>query len=121
MKPCCAYHQMLDASARLKLPRSFKTDLTTHDRDSLDRRIRMGSFVPPFVWCLYAHGTHIVWADEAKNPRHVHGILKTICEDFSAEAHWFKWDGDQLTAFDGSTLERVRAVYDSLIPNQEAE
>lgn len=50
-----AYEALVAESERLGMPRSFKTDLTTHDKAWIERHSDA-----PFLWCLYEGGTHLM-------------------------------------------------------------
>lgn len=79
-----SYQALKTRAAELCLPRSFKTDLTKHDRAALADR----DPAEPFGWVLYEHGTHLVW-DASACP-------KTTSFGREEILHCHFWDGVRL-------------------------
>lgn len=111
MKP---FDLMLVESNKRGIPRSFATDLTRHDFESLGYQLRQTGRVTPFLWCLYATGTHMIWAHEPR--QHIGTILKCLVDDdtFDAESVWFQWDGRELTELKTKTIEALLEAFDNL-------
>lgn len=103
-----AFEAILAASQAANLPRTFATDVTTHDRAAIEGA---GDQTPPFLWCLYASGSHLIWA--RGRTASVSPVVKALCDgaavgDF-ADAQWFVWDGSKLSPVRGGSLDVLDA------------
>ena len=79
------YSRMLEESAATGLPKTFKTDLTKHDRAAITEH---GG--EPFAWWLYDSGTHIVWPSS----KSVADLVRAVTE--AGPGQWYTWDGSAL-------------------------
>ena len=80
------YSRMLEESATTVLPKTFKTDLTKHDRAAITEH---GG--ETFAWYLYDGGTHIVWPSS----KSVSDLVRAVTE--AGVGIWYSWDGSKLT------------------------
>lgn len=75
------------ANAQDGLCVTFQTDLTVHDRRSVETYPDR-----PFAWLLYEHGTHLLWLDGPDTE--TLKILRCFRECFTGGEHmWFVFDG----------------------------
>jgi len=79
------YSRMLEESAATGLPKTFKTDLTKHDRTAITEH---GG--EPFAWYLYDGGTHIV----LPSSKSVFDLVRAVTE--AGPGLWYTWDGSKL-------------------------
>jgi len=79
------YSRMLEESAATGLPKTFKTDLTKHDRTAIE-----SSGGEPFAWYLYDSGTHIVWPSS----KSIADLVRAVTE--AGPGQWYTWDGSAL-------------------------
>lgn len=84
-----AYAAILDKAEELELPKSFKGDLTEHDRLWIERNPDS-----PFFWGPYEMGTHLSPVTE---PRLVPREVVDFVRENKGECFW--WDGAQLIDF----------------------
>jgi len=87
------YQAISEQAATRKLPRSFQTDLTEHDRQILSNRDPS----KPFAWVLYTSGTHLFYDAS---------ICAILGRVYAAEPelYCYYWDGARLLAFDSLEL-----------------
>jgi len=93
------YAALVAKAAEIGWPTSFATDLTTHDRATLERR----SPALPFLWVLRASGTQLVLPSTGPIDGVGHRAWEVpafIANAFgAADCLWFWWNG--------SALERI--------------
>lgn len=87
-----AYTAILEMARSLSLPVSFETDITTHDRRAIEAKPGAR-----FMWCVYEHGSHLMWVDDSPLAAQAErfGVLVTGL----GRAHCFYWDGSALFNF----------------------
>lgn len=84
-----AYNAMIEASHALGLPRSFRTDLTTHDRAFCENLARGQRF----LWAPYENGTHLISPGRASKWGPLQKIVNTLLD---MGGHFYLWDGISL-------------------------
>jgi hypothetical protein len=82
VKPLPYWGAMVEVSARLGLPKSFRTDLTVHDLNAL---IRVGHEVDRIGWMLGENFTHLVLLNASE--RLEHKKASTLADD--ERVHYF--------------------------------
>jgi hypothetical protein len=98
------YDALERVAGRLSLPTSYASDLTVHDRATLDKR----DASLPFGWCLRQWGTHLFIPGTADGAGHtVDQFPGFVADAFDHEVlHWFWWDGERLSRVRRPSLER---------------
>ena len=81
INPYAALKSVADA---LDLPRSYKTDLTVHDRAYCEKAGRTA----PFLWALYDHGTHVIQLGPRMDAAH---WVRIMAQNFTG-LRWYLWD-----------------------------
>ena len=85
------YQALLKASKACGMPKTFRTDLTQHDKTFL----KTHSVRDSFAWYVYPEGTHMTSASS---------LVDTICRDFQG-GHWFWWDGVSLREMSADAIK----------------
>lgn len=89
-----AYDQMVAAAEQLGLPKSYGTDLTTHDRQILELNPNLAAF----GWVLYESGTHLI-QKPAGNVRVQSALaaVQSITKSTWMNGHLFRYENGVLT------------------------
>lgn len=94
-----AWPAMVAACASRDMPAArWARDVTVHDAIALSA----GAFADvrkPFVWVLYAHGSHLASADGGGQVLYNHMVRERA---MYAKAAWYGWDGRALRAFESA-------------------
>lgn len=90
------YAAMVAEAIRCGWPRTFQTDLTTHDRRSIEDPANAGR---PFAWLLYERGTHLCCLDRAGSGEHGRPTLVSFvraAQERCPRGRWYLSDGHTL-------------------------
>jgi hypothetical protein len=99
------YDALERVAGRLSLPTSYASDLTVHDRATLDKR----DASLPFGWCLRDGGTHLFIPGARDGVGHTVDQFPGFVADAErgcGPCHWFWWDGERLERVRRPSLER---------------
>ena len=101
-----AYQQMCREAQKTGFPRSFKTDLSLHDRGFLRQRNRPRQF----GWLLRECGTDIL----LPNPW---SFVQLEYFGRHPDAHWYWFDGEKLRSTDPQELLQLLKQQQSVTPD----
>jgi hypothetical protein len=123
LTPEAIYETLLAESQRKKLPESYATDLSAHDRRDLHE-----TRTQDFIWVLRTNGTHLILLDAIKEPlpptasivpNHPTYTVRALKDTFNDnEKHWYHFSNGQLVPIDYNNAltlaedaeEKVRAA-----------
>jgi len=90
-----AYADMLTV-AKLMVRKSFRTDLTVHDKRALHQHDNTRE--RPFVWAAHEGGTFLCWVDvkSIDGKGHTPADFVRFVEESFGGCEWYLWDGVSL-------------------------
>ena len=94
------YASLKSVADALDLPRSYKADLTVHDKAYCDGAGRFA----PFLWALYDCGTHVIQLGPGMGAAH----WVRSYESAFAGLRWYLWDS--MTLFELVNARRAEAI-----------